>query len=114
MVQVVVVGPKHLERGHGEDHQARRQKKVEGVPERSFWVLEVLQYIKHQDEGVLLSGPEADVKRANLYAVAMGIPGIDQFRARLYAFDLPKFRQAVKKKSVPAAYVQNPLPVRGA
>src|SRR5580704_18316942 len=80
------------------------------VAKRCNRILEVLQHIQHQDEGVLLAGLKVSIKRANVNPVSIRIGRIQQVGKWLKPFDIAEFAQARKKQSVTATDVEDARP----
>ena len=67
----------------------------------------MLQYIKHEDQGVPLTGLELIVKRANMNPLLPRIIVPHQGAVGFNSVDFAKLAETVKEQSVAAAHVEN-------
>lgn len=67
----------------------------------------MLQYIKHEDQGIPLAGLELFIKRANMNPLLPRIIVPHQGPVCLNPVDFAKLAETVEKESVAAAHVEN-------
>src|SRR5882724_3180100 len=109
-VQLVVAGPQHRERRHGDQHAAVGFEQVTRVLQRGHRVRQVFEYVEHDDEPEPARRGEAGIEGTDVNPRPMAALGRYQALVRLDAPYLPDPGQLIEKQAVAASDIEDAAP----